>query len=449
MAAQTVRPNQNLRRLFKFLPAPLRPPPGLSTEMHRFFLIALFFFIPGGFIHLLFVFLFMYLGLTVLALFNVASAFLFFYGLYRHTRGKYAFAAYSCNLVEIPLHGVLATVYLGLGSGFWLYVFIAPMFGLWIPLVSFRFRVVFAVFFLFLMIGLFIYASITPPLVEIDHSWTSFFLIMNLVSAFVITMVAFATFERAVVTAESTLEALNENLQETVSVQVGEIERTSRLRRFLSPQVAQVIESEGASNALKSHRAEITVLFADLRGFTNFADRNIPDTVMAALNAYHGLAGPLINKYEGTLERFAGDGFMVFFNDPVPVQDPGLRAARLALALHAGFGEALDSINSEESPLGLGVGIAQGPATLGPIGFEDRFDYAAIGSVTNLASRLCDRAADGQILASKEVFNALRGYMEMEKIGDLSFKGFSDEISVYAINEMIDTGHGVRTMQQV
>ncbi|MCP5087662.1 MAG: adenylate/guanylate cyclase domain-containing protein [Rhodobacteraceae bacterium] len=269
------------------------------------------------------------------------------------------------------------------------------------------------------------------PIVVLSNEWLTFFFIMNM-SYFSLIMVSFfVIYEGAVDKAETELADLNHELEEKVASQVKELERFGRLKRFLSPQVASVIVEGGNESQLESHRAEITVLFADLRGFTNFADQTIPETVMAALNAYHGLAGPLINKYEGTLERFAGDGFMVFFNDPVPCQDPGLRAARLAHDLHSGFDAAISSFSSQDCPLGLGIGIAQGPATLGPVGFEDRLDYAAIGSVTNLASRLCDTARDTQTLISKEVSNAVRGYVEMSKLGEFNFKGLSEEITVF------------------
>jgi adenylate cyclase len=229
------------------------------------------------------------------------------------------------------------------------------------------------------------------------------------------------------------LAAWNDVLEEKVAVQVGEIERINRLRRFLPPQVADIIVSRDGEEILNSHNAEITALFADLRGFTAFAEQSAPETVMAALNAYHRLAGPLINKYEGTLERFSGDGIMVFFNDPIPCPDPAMRAVRLALELQQGFGAAIKPFLTTECPLGLGVGIAQGQATLGRIGFEGRFDYAVIGSVANLASRLCDAAENAQTLVSEEVAKLVRGHVDIANLGEFPFKGFVKEVVVFDI----------------
>ena len=225
----------------------------------------------------------------------------------------------------------------------------------------------------------------------------------------------------------------NARLEEKVAAQVEEIERVGRLKRFLPPQVAEIIVTEGREAMLQSHRADITVLFADLRGFTAFANRVAPDTVMGALNAYHALAGALIDRYEGTLERFAGDGLMIYFNDPVPCPDPVNRAARLAQELHAGITRQIAPFTSGEAPLGLGVGIAQGEATLGQIGFETRSDYAAIGAVSNLAARLCDAAQAGETLIAADAAAALNGALATTPQGRHSFKGFSEEIDVVAL----------------
>ncbi len=225
----------------------------------------------------------------------------------------------------------------------------------------------------------------------------------------------------------------NETLQQRVAEQVEEIERIGRLRRFLSPQIADLVVSQGGEERLESHRAEVTVLFADLRGFTSFAERSEPGVVMSALAAFHALAGPLINHYEGTLERFLGDGIMVLFNDPVPCPDPESRAVRLACELRAGFRQAVASPTGPEERLGLGIGIAHGMATLGRIGYEGRFDYAAIGTAANLAARLCEAAEDGQILVTDEIARSTKEIAPMITLGKRAFKGFPRQMSVHNV----------------
>lgn len=227
----------------------------------------------------------------------------------------------------------------------------------------------------------------------------------------------------------------NQTLQQRVAEQVREIERIARLKRFLSPQVADLIVSQGREALLESHRAEVTVLFADLRRFTAFAEYAEPAVVMAALTAYHGLAGPLVDAHEGTLERFTGDGIMVLFNDPVPCPDPAARAVRLALELRDRFASTLAPFQRDDATLDVGIGIAQGMATLGRIGYEGRFDYAAIGSVANLASRLCDEASDGQILVSDEVARSVSGLVHTTQIGTLPLKGFAQPVLVHVVTK--------------
>ena len=225
----------------------------------------------------------------------------------------------------------------------------------------------------------------------------------------------------------------NQTLQQRVAEQVEEISRIGRLRRFLSPQIADLIVSEGGEARLESHRAEVTVLFADLRGFTGFSERSNPSTVMAALAAFHALAGPLIGLFEGTLERFLGDGIMVLFNDPVPCPNPQERAVRLALELRAGFGAVVAPFDQGGEPLGLGIGIAHGMATVGRIGFEGRFDYAAIGTAANLAARLCDAAGDGQVLVTDEVAQAAERVATTRLMDALSLKGFEQPVSAHDV----------------
>ena len=200
---------------------------------------------------------------------------------------------------------------------------------------------------------------------------------------------------------------LNQQLEQRVADQVGEIERMGRLRRFLPPQVADLIVASGTEKQLESHRREITALFCDLRGFTGFSESSDPEDVMALLRDYHAAIGEIIIKYSGTLERYAGDGVMVVFNDPVPVEKPALQAVLMALEMRDVIGALTEKWRRLGHDIGFGIGIAHGFATLGTIGFEGRFDYAAIGTVSNVASRLCDEAKPGQILISPRVFMAV------------------------------------------
>ena len=189
--------------------------------------------------------------------------------------------------------------------------------------------------------------------------------------------------------------------------QVEQLERLGRLKRFFSPQLADAIVQGGAEDPLRTHRREVTVVFADLRGFTAFAEAAEPEEVMAVLREYHGEMGRLILAHEGTLERFTGDGLMVFFNDPIPVPDAPERAVRMAVAMRDRVAELAAKWRREGYELDLGLGIARGYATLGAIGFEGRWDYAALGTVTNLAARLCGEARPGQILVAARVLAAL------------------------------------------
>jgi len=232
---------------------------------------------------------------------------------------------------------------------------------------------------------------------------------------------------------KSELAAWNQTLERRVAQQVAEIERVSRLRRFLSPQVADAVLSDGADALLASRRVDVTVLFSDLRGFTAFAEKALPEQVMEVLAAYHGLAGPLIHEHGGTLERFLGDGLMVIFNAPLPCPDPAQRAVRLAQNLREKFASAIGCWQLPSAPVGLGIGIAHGPATVGQIGFEGRFDYAAIGSVANLAARLCSEAEDGQILVSERVARAIDGLVATAEIGAVPLKGFAAPIAIHQV----------------
>jgi class 3 adenylate cyclase len=219
------------------------------------------------------------------------------------------------------------------------------------------------------------------------------------------------------------LNKLNQQLEQRVTDQVGEIERMGRLRRFLPPQVADLIVTSGTEKQLESHRREITALFCDLRGFTGFSESSDPEDVMALLREYHAAIGGIINKYGGTLERYAGDGVMVVFNDPIPVDNPALHAVLMAIDMRAAIGTLIEKWRKLGHDIGFGIGIAHGFATLGTIGFEGRFDYAAIGTVSNVASRLCDEAKPGQILISPRVLMAVEKDITVEPVGDFVLKG--------------------------
>jgi class 3 adenylate cyclase/putative methionine-R-sulfoxide reductase with GAF domain len=229
------------------------------------------------------------------------------------------------------------------------------------------------------------------------------------------------------------VEKLNQQLEERVADQVGEIERMGRLRRFLPPQVADLIVASGAEKQLESHRREITALFCDLRGFTGFSESSDPEDVMALLRDYHAAIGEIIIKYSGTLERYAGDGVMVVFNDPVPVEQPALQAALMALEMRNVIGTLTEKWRRLGHEIGFGIGIAHGFATLGTIGFEGRFDYAAIGTVSNVASRLCDEAKPGQILISPRVLMAVEDAVTVEPVGEFTLKGIRRPLAAYNV----------------
>ena len=229
------------------------------------------------------------------------------------------------------------------------------------------------------------------------------------------------------------LAELNRTLEARVAAQVAELENLGRLKRFFSPQLAEAIVTGGAEDPLKSHRRDITVVFLDLRGFTAFAETSEPEELMAVLREYHGEMGKLILAHEGTLERFTGDGMMIFFNDPVVVDNASERAVRMAVAMRARVGQLAVRWRKLGYDLDFGVGIAQGYATLGAIGFEGRWDYGAIGSVTNLAARLCAEAKAGQILISRRVYAAVEELVEATAVGELTLKGFSRAIPTYEI----------------
>jgi len=230
------------------------------------------------------------------------------------------------------------------------------------------------------------------------------------------------------------LAALNQDLENRVQRQVQELDRVRELRRFLPPQLAGMIMSEGSeARILEHHRREIVALFCDLRGFTSFSEIAEPEEVMDFLRAYHATLGPLIHEAEGTLERFLGDGMMVIFNDPLPCPDPATRAVRLSVAMRASFLSLAQNWELRGYSIGFGIGIAQGYATLGRIGFEGRLDYAAIGTVTNVAARLCSKARDNQILVTQRIASEVDGIAALLPMGEIPLKGLSRPVAVYNV----------------
>ena len=225
----------------------------------------------------------------------------------------------------------------------------------------------------------------------------------------------------------------NATLEERVASQLNELERIGRLKRFFSPHLADLIVRGGADDPLVSHRREVTVVFIDLRGFTAFAELTEPEEMMSVLRDYHARMGELILANEGTLERFTGDGIMVFFNDPVEVPDAVQRALRMAVAMRDAGEDLAARWRKRGHELHVGIGIAQGYATIGAIGFEGRLDYGAIGTVSNLASRLCAEASAGRILISRSVYTAAGDLVDAEPVGELTLKGFHRPVPAYDV----------------
>jgi len=226
---------------------------------------------------------------------------------------------------------------------------------------------------------------------------------------------------------------LNRGLEARVAEQVEELGRVGRLKRFLAPQLAELIVSQGDEKILESHRREIVVVFCDLRGYTAFTETAEPEEVLDFLREYHGALGPLVAQFEGTLDQFSGDGIMVFFNDPVPIPDAAERAVRMAIAMRGAASALISGWRRLGRDLGFGVGIAQGYATLGQIGFSERSGYTAIGTVCNVAARLCAEAKDGQILISQRVAARLNDNITLEEMGALTLKGLTQPVVAFNV----------------
>jgi adenylate cyclase len=229
------------------------------------------------------------------------------------------------------------------------------------------------------------------------------------------------------------LAAWNRTLEERVAQQLAHIERMDRLKRFLPPQVAELILSSGDDRVLDSHRRDVSIVFCDLRGFTAFAETAEPEEVMTVLSEYHASAGAIIHKFQGTIEHFAGDGLMAMLNDPLPCPEPCLQAVRMAAEMRAAVGALTAKWRKHGFELGFGIGIAHGYATLGRIGFEGRFDYAAIGAVPNLAARLCEEAKDGEILIDGKVEAAVEAAAQLEPLDELKLKGFHRPVKAFNV----------------
>jgi adenylate cyclase len=226
---------------------------------------------------------------------------------------------------------------------------------------------------------------------------------------------------------------LNRGLEARVAAQVEELGRVGRLKRFLAPQLAELIVSQGDEKILESHRRDIVVVFCDLRGYTAFTETAEPEEVLDFLREYHGALGPLVSQYEGTLDQFSGDGIMVFFNDPVPCPDPAERAVKMAMAMREAAAKLTAAWRRHGCELGFGAGIAQGYATLGQIGFSERSGYTAIGTVCNLAARLCAEAKDGQILVSSRIAGAVEAVVKLEDLGNLELKGLRRPVAAFNV----------------
>ncbi len=235
------------------------------------------------------------------------------------------------------------------------------------------------------------------------------------------------------------LAAWNASLEIRVAEEVARSEKLMRLKRFLSPQLADLIVAGGAEDPLISHRREIAVVFIDLRGFTAFAETTEPELVMQALREYHSAMGRLVEQFGGTLERFTGDGMMVFFNDPVPIPDPARRAVEMAVAMCSEAARLSAQWRKKGFALDAGIGVALGFATLGAIGFEQRIDYGAIGTVTNLAARLCAEAPGGEIYVSQRIHAEIDGAYATESLGDILLRGLSGTQRVYRLTASRET----------
>jgi adenylate cyclase len=226
----------------------------------------------------------------------------------------------------------------------------------------------------------------------------------------------------------------NSKLEERVNEQLSQLERLARLKRFLSPRVAELIVAGEMDDPMATRRREVTIMFVDMRGFTAFSETAAPEDVLGVLRQYHAEIGRLVNLHEGTIEHFSGDGVMLIFNDPNPLPDPALSAVRMALDLREAVGRLSQSWQKLGYSINCGIGIAQGFATIGTIGFQGRQDYGVIGAVNNLAARLCGEAAAGQILISQRVWGRVEGRVDAQAIGELKLKGLHAPVPAFSVS---------------
>lgn len=273
-----------------------------------------------------------------------------------------------------------------------------------------------------------------------DRTILLFGYLLLLVAAFVNQNTMLAQLNRTVQKQASDLESLNRNLEQQVTAQVGEIERLARLKRFLSPEVANLITTGGNDHLLDCHRRYICTLFCDIRGFTSFSEAAEPEEVIGLLQSYHERLGRLVAQHNGTLAHRAGDGLMVLFNDPLSCDQPVLQAVKLALEMRNAFGPLKEHWEKRGYQLGFGVGIANGYATVGVVGFEGRYDYTANGNVVNLASRLCGEAADGQILISHKAFVDVENDVEVEQSLEFDLKGLGRAVTAHNVVGFANNG---------
>jgi len=258
------------------------------------------------------------------------------------------------------------------------------------------------------------------------------------VAAFLNQSLRMKALNRTVMEQANELKALNSSLESRVESQVEEINRLARLKRFLAPAVAELITTRGEEPALTSHRGYISTLFCDLRGFTAFSESTEPEEVIGVLQSYHEAMGRLVVRYEATIDHRAGDGLMVFFNDPVPCDQPFLKAVELAVDMKHEFIQLNQNWKRLGYDLGFGVGIGGGYATMGIVGYEGRYDYTANGSVVNLAARLCDQAADGEILITHKAYMEVENDIHAEPASELEVKGFSQPVKAYKVTGLVE-----------
>jgi class 3 adenylate cyclase len=270
-----------------------------------------------------------------------------------------------------------------------------------------------------------------------DNRVESLAYVLLTIAALLNWVVFLGAFNRTVRDQAQAIDQLNRSLERKVERQVQEIDRLARLKQFLAPQIADLVVSEGKDALLATHRRYVACLFCDLRGFTTLSEDIEPEEVIALLQSYHASLGVLVEKHRGTIGFLAGDGAMVFFNDPIPCEEPVLDAVKLALELRLDFEAVREPWAKRGHAIGLGIGIAAGYATLGLVGFKGRSDYTAVGNVVNVAARLCDKAADGQILLGRRAYGDVEAQVQVEPVGSFELKGVRKAVDVYDLRSLV------------